>query len=146
MFAGPLKSMLRAGFGIDFDQKYWQDNKEATIPVLGKSPRQLMQTLGTEWGRDLVNPNVWVILAHDQLNMRGAGMVITDMRFDNEAKWVRSVGGQVIHISRKDAPSVNAHSSESGVQRAPEDLEVANDGSIADLQAYVEERFGVVQA
>lgn len=129
--------MLKAGFGIDMSDPYWNERKEVPIPALGKSPRQLLQTLGTEWGRQLVAPNVWIVLAHDQYRARGPGMVITDVRFENEARWVRKNKGLVIHISRKDAAPVAAHSSEGGVIMADDDVIIYNDDSLEELQEKV---------
>jgi hypothetical protein len=53
-FADPIKRMLIEGLGLTAEH-FDSPLKEEPIPWLGKSPRQLMQTLGTEWGRDLVN-------------------------------------------------------------------------------------------
>lgn len=136
-FAGPLKAMIKAGFGIDMDEPYWAERKEDVIPNLGKSPRELMQTLGTEWGRQQVHPDLWILLAQATLLRRGPGMIITDLRFENEASWVRSKGGCVIHVERKLAPGVNEHSSEKGLQRAPEDFVVHNDLDLESLQHTV---------
>lgn len=61
-FADPLRAMLQTGFGLtakDFEP----GRKEELLPLIGKSPRQLMQSMGTEWGRTLVSPDVWVTLA-----------------------------------------------------------------------------------
>lgn len=132
-FADPLRAMLRAGFGIDMDQPQWQARKEVPIAALGCSPRYLLQTLGTEWGRELVHPDLWVIRARQELGARGPTMVLADVRFDNEADWVRREGGLVIHLERPDAPTVRAHASEAGVGRLPDDAEVTNDGTIDQL-------------
>lgn len=142
-FADPMRAMLNAGFGIDMHSKYWQDRKEDPIPILGKSPRQMLQTLGTEWGRQLVNDKVWLILANQKLLRRGPGMVIDAIRFQNEADWVRSVGGQVIHIERPGVQEVNPHSSENGVLRAPEDPVIINNGTLEDLQVHIRKLYEV---
>lgn len=133
-FADPLRAMLVAGFGIDMNEKFWKDNKEKEIAALGKSPRRMMQTLGTEWGRDLIHPDVWVIVAKQQLINRGPGMVICDVRFENEAAWVRKNNGLLIHINRDSGTSVEAHSSENGVQPGAGDIELSNNGTLEQLQ------------
>lgn len=135
-FAGPIRAMLKAGLGIDMDGS-WGDTKEQEIPLLGKSPRQLMQTLGTEWGRQLVHPDLWVLLAHQLLMRRGPGMIITDLRFENEAAWVRRNRGVVLHLQRNAAPAVNDHSSESGLLVSPEDVVIHNDLDLESLQHTV---------
>lgn len=137
-FADPLRAMLLAGFGIDMNEQYWKDRKEEPIPAFGVSPRQMLQTLGTEWGRKLVNTDVWLLLAKGQLHARGPGMIITDVRFENEAAWVRKMGGIVIHVKRDAAPKVSMHESEAGVSVAElSDEIIMNDGSLEDLQAQI---------
>lgn len=134
--AMPMKAMLKC-IGVNFDDPYWEDHKEQPIAALGVSPRLLLQTLGTEWGRQRVNPDLWVLLAKQRLLQYGRGMVVPDIRFENEAAWVRNVGGLIIHLTRKNATPVRPHSSEAGVERAPEDKLLSNDGSLEDLQHHV---------
>lgn len=101
--ADPIKNMLRQ-FHITDD--VWEDHtrKDKPIPWLGVSPRYLAQTLGTEWGRQLVHPDIWLKLAQGRwqyLNADGKGrMVIPDIRFENEAEWVRKQHGILIRILR----------------------------------------------
>ncbi len=126
-----------AQLGIDMNDPYWQERKEDIIPALGVSPRHMMQTLGTEWGREMINPNIWVTMAHQRVLHSGAGMVIPDVRFDSEAEWVRRAGGQIIHLRRSDAPKIKEHASEAGVTIHTEDLVLTNNGSLEDLQVAV---------
>lgn len=140
--ADPIRAMLFAGLGIDMRDPYWQERKEETVPAFGKSPRQLMQTLGTEWGREQVKDDLWLILAQDRLYRDGPGMVIADVRFDNEAAFVRRMGGMIVHVLRDNAPGVHAHASESGVIQLPSDMVLYNNGTLEDLQRSVRELFG----
>ncbi len=139
-FADPIRAMLMP-IGVDMSDPYWQARKEEVIPALGVSPRRMMQTLGTEWGRELINPDLWLILAKQRLLNYGAGMVIADVRFENEAAWVRNQGGRVIHVIRKLAVPVAAHVSEAGVVVDLEkgDVILHNEGSLQDLQHHVHE-------
>ncbi len=139
-FADPIKRMLLA-LNIDCTDPFWVDNKEAVIPVLGVSLRRLLQTLGTEWGRELINPDLWVILAKQTLADNGPGMLISDVRFENEAKWIRAAGGRIIHIRRGIAPLVEAHVSEAGIAVEPNDIVIHNNGTLAELQRVVQEMF-----
>lgn len=141
-FADPIRAMLRP-LGIDMSDPYWLARKEEIIPALGTSPRRLMQTLGTEWGRELINPNLWLILAKQRLLAYGPGMIVADVRFENEADWIRSQGGRIIHIERPDAMAVAAHASEAGVAFKDEDFRIINGGTLEDLQHTVREIFDV---
>lgn len=131
-FADPLKRML-IPLGIDMTDPFWAENKEKEIPLFGRSLRYLMQTLGTEWGRELVHPDIWVKLAECTLFSTGERMIISDVRFDNEAEFIRSKGGVILHVSRIDAPPVAGHASEAGIRQSPLDLYVLNDGTIDEL-------------
>lgn len=142
-FASPIRAMLKAGFNLDLDDSYWAQRKEEPIPMLGKSPRQLMQTLGTEWGRNLVHPDLWLLLAQSAFGNRGPGMIITDMRFENEAAWIRRAGGTVVHVERNAAPTVNAHSSEGQLMRQPQDVVLYNDLDLESLQHAVSKLWGI---
>lgn len=135
-FADPIRRMI-AQLGVDMSDPYWQEHKEDIIPALGVSPRHMMQTLGTEWGRELINKDLWVAMARQRLLHSGAGMVIPDVRFDSEAEWIRRAGGIVIHVRRCNVAAVKEHSSESGVTILPEDFVLPNNGSLEDLQFAV---------
>jgi hypothetical protein len=141
-FADPIRAMLKAGLDIDLDSPYWQMRKEDPLPDFGgHSPRSLMQLLGTEWGRELVAPDLWLTLASGALRRGGRGMIIADVRFDNEAAWVRAQGGVVLHIERGKAPPVRAHASEAGVQQLPGDLRIFNESSLDSLHVGLAKLF-----
>ena len=134
--ADPIRAML-APLGVDMSDPYWQARKEESIPALGVSPRRMMQTLGTEWGRQLINPDLWLIMAHQRLLQSGPGMVISDVRFDNEAAWIRKHGGWIIHVIRPDTKAVEAHESENGIEVLAEDVQLFNSGTLEELQFSV---------
>lgn len=136
-FALPLKQALNAMFGWTMEQ--WDDRvwKEAVIPWLGKSPRQLAQTLGTEWGRELINPELWVLLfkqryAAHRAQFGNRPFVVSDCRFDNEAIAVAQLGGVVVRVERDGVSAVSAHKSEGGVNYNLVDAIVVNVGERQD--------------
>lgn len=142
-FADPIRDMLRATFGLT-DEHFFGKLKEVPMPWLGKSPRQLMQTLGTEWGRGFIREDLWLLLAMrkvDQIKASGFHAVITDCRFENEAAHVRANGGEVWHIRRGEARSVNTHVSEAGVAFVVGDKIIDNNGTINDLVDEVCDNF-----
>jgi hypothetical protein len=149
-FADPLKQALAGLFSLTAAQLEGAE-KELPLEWLGKSPRELMQLLGTEWGRDLVHPQLWLLLAERnlqamaELNQDMQGVVIRDVRFDNEADWVRSKGGVIVHITRPDASVVADHVSESGVTVWPLDHVVVNDGPIEHLYDDLESLIRTLQ-
>ena len=142
-FAGPLKTMLESVFGDRFDS----GDREQPIDWLGKSPRQLMQTLGTEWGRNCVHPDLWVLLAENEWKLHtarrynvesGINMVFTDVRFHNEADMILDQGGELWHIVRPDAPQVAGHASEL-YDWAPYPRQIiVNNGTLDQLYAKID--------
>lgn len=131
-FADPMRDMLKA-LGIDLTDPYWQERKEKPIAALGTSPRHLMQTLGTEWGRNMIHPDIWLTMAKQRLLAFGPGMIISDVRFENEAAWVRSLGGLVIHVLRPKADKISDHASETGVVIDDLDFVLHNNGTLEQL-------------
>lgn len=136
-FADPIRSML-VPLGVNLADPYWDGRKEEIIPALGVSPRRLMQTLGTDWGRELINPDLWLLMAQQRLLHYGPGMIVSDVRFNNEAEWIRKHGGKIIHVHRPVAVSVESHVSEQGVDRSQEDILLFNTGTLEELQISVQ--------
>ena len=142
-FADPIVRMLNAGFQTDFRSEEWVANKERPIPMAGnKSPRELRQLLGTEWGRNMVDKDLWITLAKAERIENGPGMVIPDVRFPNEATFVRE-RGVLVHIDSPRGVVLNAHSSNVPLARLTDDLVIVNDGTLAELQQKVEALFDV---
>ncbi|WP_244670918.1 deoxynucleotide monophosphate kinase [Pseudomonas sp. RtIB026] len=73
-------------------------------------------------------------------------IVIKDIRFENEASFLRSHNGVIWHVRRPDALRVNAHSSESGIQQNEQDILIVNDGTIADLEHKVAKAWATQQS
>lgn len=137
--ADPIKRMLDV-IGVDCRTR---ETKEVLHPIYGASPRRMAQTLGTEWGRELICQNIWLLYAEQVINEalaekllfqhRYAGVVVSDIRFENEAAWLRSQGGALWHIRRDDIQAVEAHSSEDGVAFMQTDETIYNYGTIEYL-------------
>jgi len=68
------------------------------------------------------------------------GVVVDDLRFNNEAKVVRDLGGIVLGVSRKGTVQM-AHASEAGVDPQYINAIVRNDGSVEDLHAQISSVF-----
>ncbi len=143
-FADPLRAMLMAGLGMDLTEPYWQERKELKIAALGKSPRELLQTLGTEWGRQLVHPEIWLTVAQQKLMNNGPGMIISDVRFDNEANWIRKHGGLVLHVTRPSPVEVAGHISEHGIKPHESDKTIHNSGTLEEYQQNLKVLFEVL--
>lgn len=140
-FATPLKLALGAMLGIDPKLFESPEFKQQRHPALGKTYRELLQTLGTEWGRDVVHPDCWVLLAEERIGKRardGIGTVITDVRFNNEAKWIKEQGGALIRVIREGdgerlGSTEASHASEAGISKLYIDAEVSAPGGEPEM-------------
>lgn len=88
------------------------------------SPRQLYQWFGTDVMRKGYSDTFWIDIVDTNRNL-----IIADIRFENEAEWVRK-NGHLIHIIREDAEQVNSHESENGVDIKEEDSIITNNDSL----------------
>jgi hypothetical protein len=108
-----------------------------------------MQTLGTEWGRNTIHPDFWVIIAAQKIErLLGHSYrqgtirlqaVIDDVRFGNEAEMIRAYGGTIVHIERPGLTAVEAHASEA-LDFEP-DYAFVNGGTVEDLERWLMQTF-----
>ena len=148
-FADPLKRAASEMFGVPLSHFYDDKRKETVNSFWGISPREMAQKLGTECGRKVFFDDIWVRRAQKEAeeNLRSdgcAGVIISDVRFDNEAEWIRSEGGIIIHVSREqDAVwTVRNHVSEAGVTFKSGDLMIKNFWHTVDgLYAFLKTTF-----
>lgn len=110
-FAGPLKEACTAIFGCDsIDNFYGTDddkNKEATFwkEKLGEefsTYRKILQTMGTDKFRKMLNENIWVLSFHRRLlslqKYNDYLIIVDDVRFPNEAEFILRNGGTIIKV------------------------------------------------
>lgn len=137
-FAGPLKSML-AALGLTVNDTDGAGKENPHPFLLGKTPRYAMQTLGTEWGRNLIHPNIWTDAWFRQAEkaLKLSNVVADDLRFPNEANLIRALGGRVIRIQRtmERKEQLDPHASE--VIPFSPDITICNDGSIEDFKLQI---------
>jgi len=150
-FAEPLYAMARVMLeygNVDADYYLSNDHKEDPIPDYNPplmfpfsqsrviSARIILQTLGTEWGRNIINEDIWVNI----LLARIAGhqkVVISDLRFPNEAAAILTMGGRVIKIERPETSPVPAHASENGVPDSVITDTIRNDGTLEEFKTQI---------
>jgi hypothetical protein len=120
-FANTIKEMVAALLGVPRARLEDREFKETVIPSYGKSPREMLQTLGTGWGREMISDNIWAtallqgyqpLVTSPSIFEGGDDLVIspnwliTDVRFPNEVKAIEDAGGIVIRVNR---PVENRH-------------------------------------
>lgn len=130
----------------------WGKNIRSTSRIL--TPRLLLQFLGTECGRHIIHPNIWVnslmsdytksLTGLDAANhfvksdgtsieLNYPNWIITDVRFPNEAEAVKSKEGLLIRVNRSGMVSNDYHPSETSLDYYPFEEVINNDKDIAYL-------------
>lgn len=115
------------------DNDGWDETK--SIPQV----RKLLQDLGVAV-RSHIHPDVWVSAVLDHIHP-AEKVVITDVRFINEADYITRMGGQLWRVIRPGVGAVNDHISEHDLN----DLDlttILNNGTLEDLKDMVRFRMG----
>lgn len=113
--------------------------KESNLSWVDTSYREFAQKLGTDFVRDMVDKDFWIKRAKQWINTAHPDLlVIPDVRFENESRFIRELGGKIWHVERDAAEKVRDHVSEAGVVRVPGDYVITNNESIDVLEVLVE--------
>jgi hypothetical protein len=147
-FADPLRVAGNALFALDPDiPPEWKDEPGPT----GVSYRRGLQVLGTDIVREQFSalfPELkwdstehWIHLLKARIEKHpNKDIVITDLRFLNEAKAIHEWGGRILSIHR-GPPSEDTHPSETGVKdilaSIPDVYTLHNTGTIDELNCQV---------
>lgn len=100
--------------------------------------RGLLQRLGTDAGREIIGEAVWIDAALRHIRQLDRPVVITDVRFTNEAHAVQEWGGHLIRIDRPGLPETDLHPSETELDGFDFSNRVVNDGLIDDLWIFAD--------
>jgi hypothetical protein len=115
-FANSVKDSCAAVFGWDRamlegdtpESRAWREQPdEWWSKKFGRefSPRLALQLMGTEAGRDVFHPDLWVHTVMRRCEQAPwNNYVIADVRFPNEINAIRNSGGHVIRIRRGPDP------------------------------------------
>jgi hypothetical protein len=144
-FAGGLKKMMGA-LGLSLYHIEGAGKEHPTELLAGKTPRYAMQTLGTEWGRDLIGRDFWVQQWAREVDKHEL-VVVEDCRFPNEAQAIRDAGGYIVKVVNlwQAKSSGAAHSSEH--QEIKSDFTIANvkKGDLTALYDSVDEVLELIE-
>ena len=134
-FADPLKAAVALLFDIDRERAF-SDDKEQILESWGLTLRDVLQRFGTEAMRHTFGDSFWVQRWHAEYLRTTKPVVVTDVRFENEAATIRKLGGVIVHLRRPTNATgiASQHASEAGIALGENDIEINNDGSIDMLQ------------
>jgi dephospho-CoA kinase len=153
---------IRHGFNRAAFGDALKKNAHATFPWVSEfsKPRALYQSYGQLMRQ--IDPDVWI--KHAERAVKGAidfnvntgaeqiGIVLTDVRQENEVAWCRENGFTIIRVTAPDDDRIAraiaagddftvhdlAHETEQAIDTFDVDAVVVNDGSVVDLQAKVD--------
>ena len=114
--------------------------------------RSLLQRLGTDVGRDMISPDVWVEAMRRRILEQYRGdiaanydtlIVVTGIRFENELELITHLGGRGLFLSRRpEKPEAHSHKSESSLYASDFDFHIRNNGTIPELHEAVDRFIG----
>jgi hypothetical protein len=142
-WADPIYRGLAAMLSIPDEVLRDRAQKERFLDVGGLDvvPRDLLRTLGTEWGRALVHPDIWVMLTMARIDrladaIGADAFAVCGTRFPNEVQAIRARGGEVWWVDRPGV-AVGTHSSD--FQIGPDDCDdiIRNTGTVGQLRHRV---------
>jgi hypothetical protein len=159
-FAEPLKE-IGIIFGFTQSQIYGtQEDKLEINKEWGVSGRHFLQKFGTEVGRDYLpqaipdmkmnDQTIWIRLMDIYCNQHPEeDIVITDLRFHDEAKMVKARGGKIIKIERpssdKDTGQHTLHASERDIPDIEADYTIVNDGTLDEFLNMVTKVYYMIE-
>lgn len=148
-FARPLREFVASVCCWSFEDVE-RTKEEPTPRLCDRSPREVMQLMGTEFARNMIGPDIWIRALESRIERMRAFVdtydprvvpvaewrspklasghlqfVISDVRFANEAAWIRE-RGELWHLSRP-GKGLTGHASESGVVVTDRDQVLDND-------------------
>jgi hypothetical protein len=166
-FAKPLKDACAVMFGwsrellegdTEMSRKWREEPDSYWSEKFGRefTPREALQKMGTEAGREVFHKDIWVISLLNRA--KGKDVVVTDVRFQNEIQYIQDNGGIVIRVKRGEDPDwfpllekiqldrnrtkfmqfENIHKSEWDWVGCEFDYTIGNNGTIQDLGKDVE--------
>jgi hypothetical protein len=154
-FADPLKKSVAALLDIPYHViDKWKNDPRIVVDVQMKDGnviggigdtlsthtfREFLQRYGTESHRDVFGENFWV----DQTlptsgYYSGKKIVVTDCRFIEEARRIRSIGGFIVEVQRPGLESKDQHRSEQPLPVDIIDYVLVNDSALDDLFERIE--------
>lgn len=129
-FAAPLREFVARITGMTAPELEF--NKELPLAWLdGVTPRQMMQTVGTEWGRQMIHPELWLRSLFARIPPQGA--IISDVRFPNEAEAILERGGIVFRVNRPVLTVTDGHASEVPLPPELVTVDLWNTGTVGEL-------------
>lgn len=143
--AEPLKKMADALYAMSRNKtegvvpSEYKRNNAPLEEFGGHSYREILRTLGTDWGRETFGDSFWTdILIHRVRSMKmtqDSVMIVDDLRFKSEIKSLMSeFRVLVLYVDRTTATSKGP---KEDVERSDADVVIDNNGTIKELKEQI---------
>jgi hypothetical protein len=146
-YADAMKDAVKCIFDFD-DEQLYGSKKEVIDDFWGKTPRQVLQFVGTDLFRNHshelmphIGKDIWVQVVKRKIMNKlkknpQAKIIVTDARFHNEVDVIKQLGGSIIKLKRNTGCN-DSHESEILIDSLPCDFEFDNNGSKDELYENV---------
>ncbi|ARF11099.1 deoxynucleoside monophosphate kinase [Hokovirus HKV1] len=142
-FAEPVKEICKTIFNFN-DQQLYGNLKNQIDTKWNITPRQAMQFIGTEFGRQFINnlipiqDNLWVTNLENKIDKKtDINIIIDDCRLQNEIEMIKKKNGIIIKIER-DGYIGDSHVSESYIDSIKGDYLIKNNSTLENLYSQID--------
>jgi hypothetical protein len=156
-YASALKKACQSIFSFTDEQLYGDEEKEKIDEYWKHSPRDILQKVGTELFREKLSEvcehignDIWIRSVDRQIKAlnnsdpsRYNKFVVTDIRFENEAEFIRKMNGKIFRVNRfyyemADEALSKLHKSESTIMTLEVDEDIENKSTLPDLYSKID--------
>ena len=132
-----INNVVSTPIRIGVDIYGWDDLK-----THGPEVRELLQRFGTEVGREMFGEDFWVNAAIDSIE-DGSKVIVSDVRYPNEADAIKKLGGEVWRVVRPGFGAANGHASEHALNNYEFDYILDNNSGMELLYDSVDSKLAV---
>lgn len=136
-FAIPVKQFAIRHFDLTPEECYGDKTEKS---------RWVLQAIGNGC-REEFGKNIWIDKLFEKVGAVEK-VVISDVRYENEAEAIKARGGYIIKVERPDAPEIEHgadHPSEMEMERIIPDFPLYNDGDLDQLYSRVQGIYSLIR-
>jgi hypothetical protein len=156
-FADALKRSAAALFDVPVETWDALKNRDDAVVILAvyegvharMTVREFLQRYGTEAHREVFGGTFWTDVVEDKFRQNHTTqgrsepgklerIVVTDVRFEEEAALVRKYGGMIVRVVRPSVEVGDTHASETVQESIIADFELWNGGTLDDLRSTID--------
>jgi len=145
--ADGVKAVAKLAYGFTEDEVQGNSgyDREQIVPDLGLSVRQVLQKIGTEVAREIYD-ETWIRMLKKRISEDRRGLfveplvVVTDVRFLNEAEAIWEMGGEVWRVDREGVDLDDTHPSELSILDIEPDFVLKNNSTLDALTVRIAKR------